>query len=126
MKTHGGARQGAGRKKLAPNHKKTTVALRVSPACKDWLKDKAMELDCSMGAMVELMMNLWREQERKYYGVDDSDEPYIAAFCTSFNKKMAVVTKEITQLPLSEQLVVAEKMREMAMAIRYGSKEDGK
>ena len=123
----GGARQGAGRKKLPSNAKRESIAMRVKPECKTWLKDKALELDMSLGELIEHMIYLWREQERRYYGVEESNEPYIKAFCTEFNKRMAVATKEYANLPVAEQLMVAEHLRKMAMEIRYGRKEeDGK
>lgn len=123
----GGLRKGAGRKRLPLGVKKESIAMRVNPQCKHWLKDKAMELDMSLGELVEQMMYLWQEQERRYYGIEESNEPYIKAFCTEFNKKMALATKEYANLPISEQLLVAEQLRKMAMEIRYGRKEeDGK
>jgi hypothetical protein len=62
----GGERKGAGRKRLPFEAKRVPIAMRVSPACADWLRDQALKYDCSLGQMVENMMHLWREHERGY------------------------------------------------------------
>jgi hypothetical protein len=66
-KQRGGARNGAGRKRIPIVTKKVTVAARVSPAYKDWMKDKSNELGVSMGELLENLIMVWREQERKYH-----------------------------------------------------------
>lgn len=59
----GGVREGAGRKRIPCEARRVPIAMRVSPACKAWLKDKATEYDLSLGEMVEQMMHHWREHE---------------------------------------------------------------
>lgn len=60
----GGKRAGAGRKKMPNEARKVPIAMRVSPACNDWLRDKAKEYELSLGEMVEQLMYVWREYER--------------------------------------------------------------
>ncbi len=115
---HGGARKGAGRKRMPCEAKRVPIAMRVSPACNDWLRDKAMEYDLSLGEMVEQMMHLWREQERKYYGVDDTDEPYIKNFCTVFQKGIEASLQDFKNLPLSDKMTVAEEMEKIVRDMR--------
>ena len=62
----GGKRNGAGRKKLPFEAKRVPIAIRVSPACNEWLRDHAKEYDLSLGEMVEQMIYVWREHEREY------------------------------------------------------------
>jgi hypothetical protein len=114
----GGKREGAGRKRLPYEAKRVSIAMRVSPACADWLKDKALYYGCSLGQMVEHMMTLWREQERNYCGVKDNDEPYIKAFVSEFDKTMTQVMADMQPLTIEE----AEALYQKAMSIR----KDGK
>lgn len=120
--SHGGKRVGAGRPTLPAEEKKVAIAIRVAPGCKAWLKDKALELDCSLGDVIEHMMQLWREQERKYYGIDDSPEPYIKAFCTEFEKRMHNAMQGFKTLDIYEEMAVAEEMAELSKSIRYPNK----
>lgn len=62
----GGKRNGAGRKRLPYEARKVPIAMRVSPACNEWLRDHAKEYDLSLGEMVEQMMYVWREHERGF------------------------------------------------------------
>lgn len=114
----GGKRQGAGRKRMPHEAKKVPIAMRVSPACADWLRDKALYYGCSLGQMVEHMMTLWREQERKYCGVKDNEEPYIKAFVSEFDKTMTQVMADMQPLTIEE----AEALFQKAMSIRKGGK----
>lgn len=98
----GGKRNGAGRKKLPFEAKRVPIAIRVSPACADWLRDKALYYHCSLGQMVEHMMLLWREQERKYCGVEDGSRPYIEAFVSEWDKTMTKFLSELQPIALEE------------------------
>ena len=110
----GGKREGAGRKRLPYEAKRVPIAIRVPPACADWLRDKALYYGCSLGQMVEHMMTLWREQERNYCGVKDNDEPYIKALVSGFDKKMTKVMADMEPLTIDE----AEALYQKALSIR--------
>ena len=51
---HGGKREGAGRKKVP--YRKVTMAMRVSPACSQWIRDNAESMGMSIGEFVEYMV----------------------------------------------------------------------
>lgn len=114
----GGERKGAGRKRLPFEAKRVPIAMRVSPACADWLRNQALKYDCSLGQMVENMMHLWREQERTYCGVKDNNEPYIKAFVSEWDKTMTKVLADMKPLSHEE----AEALYQKALRIRKGDK----
>jgi hypothetical protein len=62
----GGKREGAGRRRMPNEAKRVPIAMRVSPACNEWLRDHAKEYDLSLGEMVEQMMYVWSEYEKEY------------------------------------------------------------
>lgn len=66
----GGKREGAGRKKLPSEEKRVPIAMRVSPACNEWLRDHAKEYDLSLGEMVEQMIYVWRDYQAKMSAQD--------------------------------------------------------
>lgn len=51
--THGGAREGAGRKAVAPDEKRVTLGARVSPDTKRWIEAQALEQGVSIGRIVD-------------------------------------------------------------------------
>lgn len=53
----GGMRKGAGRKKLAQNEKRITIAMRVKPSYKAWLKEQSEISGESIGKIVELLID---------------------------------------------------------------------
>ena len=57
MNTHGGAREGAGRKKLAHDEKRLAIAMRVKPSYKAWLQDQAAQQGESIGRIVEVLID---------------------------------------------------------------------
>lgn len=52
--THGGARQGAGRKASTPDT--TSVNWRVSRSAKAWMKTQAMEQGVSIATILDLLI----------------------------------------------------------------------
>jgi hypothetical protein len=74
---HGGKREGAGRKKMPHGAKRVSIAMRVSPACNEWLRDQAKEYELSLGEMVEQMMYVWREYEKGYQAKMQSQDSWI-------------------------------------------------
>ncbi len=58
----GGAREGAGRKKLAHEEKRLTVALRVRSSYKEWLYDQAETQGVSIGKIVELLIDEFKDE----------------------------------------------------------------
>jgi hypothetical protein len=62
----GGKRKGAGRKRVPVEVKRMPIAMRVSPACNEWIREQAEKYELSLGEMVEQMMYVWRDFESKY------------------------------------------------------------
>lgn len=58
---HGGARQGAGRKAVAPSEKRVTLGARVTPETKRWLESQAFEQGVSIGRIVEELVKAFIE-----------------------------------------------------------------
>ena len=53
---HGGARQGAGRKAVAPSKKRVTLGARVTPETKRWLENQAMIQGLPIGRVVDILV----------------------------------------------------------------------
>ena len=51
--THGGARAGAGRKAVALEEKRVTLAARVTPKTKQWIDEQAVVQGVSIGRIVD-------------------------------------------------------------------------
>ena len=86
----GGKREGAGRKRLPYQAKRVPIAMRVSPACADWLRDKALYYGCSLGQMVEQMMLLWQEHKCECSGNSEA----MKDFCRELEKKIPSAIQE--------------------------------
>lgn len=61
----GGKRKGAGRKRVPVEVKRVPIAMRVSPACNEWIREQSEKYELSLGEMVEQMMYVWRDYERE-------------------------------------------------------------
>lgn len=59
----GGKRKGAGRKRVPVEVKRVPIAMRVSPACNEWIREQAEKYELSLGEMVEQMMYVWQTEE---------------------------------------------------------------
>lgn len=61
--THGGARPGAGRKKMS--RFTAAVCWRVTPEAKDWLMRAASERGVPVGAVLEELIRMQKLQDEK-------------------------------------------------------------
>lgn len=61
VNTHGGFREGSGRK-AAIEGGTITVTWRVSPASKQWLNEKAKEQGTTIGAIIEQLISLAKSE----------------------------------------------------------------
>ena len=57
MNTHGGAREGAGRKRIALDEKRVSIAMRVKPSYRAWLKEQSEISNESIGKIIELLID---------------------------------------------------------------------
>lgn len=53
MRTHGGAREGAGRKAVALQDKRVTLGVRVTPDTKRWLDEQTIIQGVSIGKIID-------------------------------------------------------------------------
>ena len=56
--THGGARAGAGRKAVAPEHKRVQLGARVTPQVKEWLEQEANRQGVPIGRIIEGLVTM--------------------------------------------------------------------
>lgn len=59
--THGGARPGAGRKRLSDEDRKVTLSIRISPKVHGIIRDISAKHSLSPGEVVECMALRWQE-----------------------------------------------------------------
>ena len=59
----GGAREGAGRKKVAHSEKKVAIAMRVKPVYKAWLQEQAELQGESIGRIIEVLIDNFNDIE---------------------------------------------------------------
>lgn len=61
----GGMRKGAGRKKLAQNEKRITIAMRVRSHYKAWLQEQADLQGESIGKIIEVLIDSFNEMSKE-------------------------------------------------------------